>query len=48
MFNGCQAIAWLPSSRNRRVVRLEANDESVGDPYDPDVSRFIIPPDLLT
>jgi hypothetical protein len=31
--NGCQAIAQLPSSRNRRIVRLEANDEVVGDSY---------------
>ena len=46
MSNGCQAIAWLPSSRNRRVVRLEANDESVGDSYDLDASRFIISADL--
>jgi peroxin-6 len=29
--NGCQAIAQIPSSRNRRIVKLEANDETVGD-----------------
>jgi hypothetical protein len=26
---------------------LEANDELVGDSYDPDVSRFVIPTDIL-
>ena len=30
---GAQAIAQLPSSRNRRIVRLETNDEAVGDSY---------------
>ena len=44
--NRCQAIARLPLSRNRRIVRLEANDELVGDSYDPDVSQFIISTDL--
>lgn len=37
LYNRCQAIARLPLSRNRRIVRLEANDELVGDSYDPDV-----------
>jgi peroxin-6 len=40
--NRCQAIARLPLSRNRRIVRLEANDELVGDSYDPYVSQFIV------
>jgi peroxin-6 len=31
----CQAIVQPPSSRSRRIVRLEANDEVVGDPCDP-------------
>ncbi|KAI0290473.1 P-loop containing nucleoside triphosphate hydrolase protein [Russula brevipes] len=31
VLNGDWAIAQLPSSRNRRIVRLEANDETVGD-----------------
>ncbi|KAH9999039.1 AAA-domain-containing protein [Russula vinacea] len=31
VLDGDWAIAWLLSSRNRRIVRLEANDGSVGD-----------------
>jgi peroxin-6 len=46
MSNRCQAIARLPLSRNRRIVRLEANDELVGDSYDPDISQFIVSTDL--
>jgi peroxin-6 len=42
----CQAIARLPLSRNRRIVRLEANDQLVGDSYDPDVSQFVVLTDL--
>jgi peroxin-6 len=42
----CQAIARLPLSRNRRIVRLEANDQLVGDSYDPDVSQFVVSTDL--
>jgi len=44
--NKRQAIARLPLSRNRRIVRLEANDELVGDSYDPDVSQFVVSTDL--
>ena len=42
----CQVIAQLPLSRNRRIVRLEASDELVGDSYDPDVSQLIVSTDL--
>ena len=33
--NRRQAIVQLPSSRSRRIIRLEANDEVVGDSCDP-------------
>ena len=44
--NRCQAIVRPPLSRNRRIVRLEANDELVGDSYDPDVYQLVVSTNL--
>ena len=46
MSDGCQAIAQLPSSRSRRLIRLEANDEVVCDSYGLTFSRFPLLADL--